>query len=125
MSVVHNKSRAELILRKKSNTVYYYAVHGGESLLGHIPSKENAADLMTKVLYGQKRWYLVSKIYFMIFMMTIYYQWPVSIGLQQGIYSIGNSIKFEGIGKMQPLFKPEYLLRKKVLKPKEMMIWFV
>ena len=34
----------------------------GESLVGHIPSKENIADLPTKVLYGHKRRYLVSNI---------------------------------------------------------------
>ena len=34
----------------------------GESLAGYIPSKANVADLMTKVLYRQKRKYLVSKI---------------------------------------------------------------
>ena len=34
----------------------------GESLVGHIPSKENITDLLTKVLYGEKRRYLVSNI---------------------------------------------------------------
>ena len=48
MSVVNNKSRPESVLRKKSNSVCYHAVHEsvamGESLVGHIPSKENATD---------------------------------------------------------------------------------
>ena len=66
MSVVHNISRPESVLRKKSNLVCYHTVHKsvamGEHLVGHIPSKESVADLMTKVLYGQKRRYLVSSI---------------------------------------------------------------
>ena len=66
MSVLNNASRPEPVLRKKSNSVCYHAVHEsvamGESLVRHLPSKENIADLMTKVLYGQKRRYLVSNI---------------------------------------------------------------
>ena len=54
MSVWHNTSRPESVLRKKSNSVCYHAVHEsvavGESLFGLIPSNENVADLMTKVL---------------------------------------------------------------------------
>ena len=68
MSVVHNTSRPESVLRKKSNSVCYHAVCEsvgmGESLVRHIPSKENVADLMTKVLYGQKRKHLVSNIFY-------------------------------------------------------------
>ena len=66
MLVVHNTSRSESVLRKKSNSVCYHAVCEsvamGESLVGHIPSKENTADLMTKVFYGQKIRYVVSNI---------------------------------------------------------------
>ena len=47
MSVVNNSSRPESVLRKKSNSVYYHAVHEsvamGKSLLGHVPCKENVA----------------------------------------------------------------------------------
>ena len=54
MSVVHNTSRPESVLRKKSNSGCYHAVCESvamsESLVGHIPSKENVADLMTKIL---------------------------------------------------------------------------
>ena len=54
MTVVHNASRPESILRKKSNSVCYHGVHEsvamGESLVRHIPSKKNVTDLMTKVL---------------------------------------------------------------------------
>ena len=48
-------SRPASVLREKSNLVCYHAVHEsvamGESLGGHIPSKENDADPMTKDLY--------------------------------------------------------------------------
>ena len=51
-----------------------HAVHEsaalGNSLVGHIPSIENVADLVTKVFYGKRRKYW-SVIFFMIFMMTI------------------------------------------------------
>ena len=59
MSAVHNTSQPESVLRKKSNLVCYRTVcesiEKGESLVGHVPSKENVADLLTKVLYGHKR----------------------------------------------------------------------
>ena len=71
MSVVHNTSRPEFILRKKSNSVCYLSecksVAMGETPFGHIPSKENVTDLMTKVLHGQKRNYLVSNIHYDIY----------------------------------------------------------
>ena len=58
MPVIYNSSRPESVLRKKSNSVCYHAVHEsvamGKSLVGHIPSKENVTDLMKGVLYGQK-----------------------------------------------------------------------
>ena len=42
-SAVHNTSRPESVLKKKSNPVFYNAVHElvavDESLIGHIPSK--------------------------------------------------------------------------------------
>ena len=66
MSVIHNLSRPESVLRKKTNSVCYHAVHEsvamGDSLVGHIPSKKNIAGLLTKVLYGQKRRCLISNI---------------------------------------------------------------
>ena len=34
----------------------------GESLVGPMPSSENVADLMTKVVYGGSRKYLISNI---------------------------------------------------------------
>ena len=66
MSAVHNTSRPEPVVRKKSNSVSYHTVHElvamGKSLDGNIPKKEKFADLMTKVLYGQKRRYFMSNI---------------------------------------------------------------
>ena len=61
ISVIQNMSQPELVLRKKSNSVCCHAVCEsvamGEFLVGHIPTKENVADLMTKALYGHKRRY--------------------------------------------------------------------
>ena len=66
MSVVHNTSIPESFLRKKTNSVCNHAVHEsvamGESLVRYMPSKENDADLMTKILYEQKQKYLVNNI---------------------------------------------------------------
>ena len=66
MSVVHDACTTESVLKKKINSVCYHevceSVEMGESLVGHLPSKDNIADIMTKVLYGQKRKYLVSNI---------------------------------------------------------------
>ena len=49
--VAHNTSRPESVLRDKSNSVCYHTVHEsvamGDSIVGHIPSNENVADLMT------------------------------------------------------------------------------
>ena len=64
--VLQKTSKPESALRKESNSICYYSVHElvtmGESLIGHAPSSENFADLMTKVLYGQRTKYLVSNI---------------------------------------------------------------
>ena len=58
MSVVHNTSRPKSVLKNKSKSVCYHAgcesVAMGESLVGHVPSKENVAELMTKVLCCKK-----------------------------------------------------------------------
>ena len=57
MSVVTNVSRPESMLKKKSNSNCYHAVHEAvamsESLGAHIPTKKNLADFFTKVLHGQ------------------------------------------------------------------------
>ena len=59
MSVIHNTQRPESQLKKKSNSVCYHAVRESvamkEVLTSHISTQHNYADLLTKVLYGQKR----------------------------------------------------------------------
>jgi len=65
MSVIHNTQKPESTLKKKSNSICYHAIREsvamGETLTGHIPSKENPADLATKIIpSGQLRESLVS-----------------------------------------------------------------
>ena len=53
MSVIHNTSRSESVLRKKSNSVCYHAVHESVKmdnfLVRHISSTDNIINFMTKV----------------------------------------------------------------------------
>jgi hypothetical protein len=63
MPVVHNTQLPESVL-KKSNSICYHAVHEptamGESIIGHVPSVDNPADIFTKVVPGeQKRNHLI------------------------------------------------------------------
>jgi hypothetical protein len=65
MSVVHNTQRLESVLKKKSNSICYHAVREsaamGESIIGHVPSVDNPADICTKVVPGgQKRNHLIN-----------------------------------------------------------------
>ena len=66
MAVVRNSSQLESVLIKKSYSVCYHTIHEsvamGKALVGCIPSKWNITDLMTKVLIGYKRRYLVSNV---------------------------------------------------------------
>jgi hypothetical protein len=59
------------MLKKKSNSISYHAVREsvamGESLTGHIGTNKNVGDLNTKVLYGQKRGYMVSQLIYDIY----------------------------------------------------------
>jgi hypothetical protein len=60
MSVVHNTQRPESVLKKKPNSICYHAVREssamGESIIGHVPSVDNPADICTTVVPGgQKR----------------------------------------------------------------------
>jgi hypothetical protein len=60
MYVVHNTQRPEYVLKKNSNSICYHAVcesaSMGESIIGHVPSVDNPADIFTKgVPDGQKR----------------------------------------------------------------------
>jgi hypothetical protein len=64
MSVVHNTQRPKSVLKKKINTICYHAVREsapmGESIIGHIPSVNNPADICTKAVPGgQKRDHLI------------------------------------------------------------------
>jgi hypothetical protein len=64
MYVVHNTLRPESVLKKKSNSICYHAVREsaamGESIIGHVPSVDNPADIFTKVVTGgQKRNHLI------------------------------------------------------------------
>jgi hypothetical protein len=64
MYVVHNTHRHEYVLKKKSNSICYHVVREsvsmGESIIGHVPSVENPADICTKVVPGgQKRKHLI------------------------------------------------------------------
>jgi hypothetical protein len=64
MSVVHNTQQPESVLKKKSNSICYHAVREsavmGDSIIGHVPSVDNPADICTKVVTGgQKRNHLI------------------------------------------------------------------
>jgi hypothetical protein len=64
MYVVHNTQRSESVLKKKSNSICYHAVREpaamGESIIGHVPSVDNPADICTKVVpVGQKPNHLI------------------------------------------------------------------
>jgi hypothetical protein len=64
MSVVHNTQRPESVLKNKSNSICYHAVREsaamGESIIGHVASVDNPADICTKVFPGgQKRNHLI------------------------------------------------------------------
>jgi hypothetical protein len=56
MYVVHNTQRPRSVLKKKSNSICYHVVREsssmGESIIGHVPSVDNPADICTKVVPG-------------------------------------------------------------------------
>ena len=58
-SVVSNTSNPESMLKKKSNSIAYHAareaVAMGEMLITYVPTNNNIADLMTKVLPGGEK----------------------------------------------------------------------
>ena len=72
MSVVHDISRPESVLRKKSNSVCDHTLHESvamsKSLVGQIPSKENVADLMTMSFMSKEE-----DTWLAIFFMTKHY----------------------------------------------------
>jgi hypothetical protein len=71
MSVDTNSSKPESTLKKKSNLICYHVVREtvamGKALVAHIPTKKKLADLFTKVLYGQTRRFLVSRMLWDVF----------------------------------------------------------
>ena len=71
MSVIHNTSKPESVLKKKANSVCYHyvreAVAADEVRISHIRSEENPADIATKsVPAGAKRDHLVEKVLYFI-----------------------------------------------------------
>jgi hypothetical protein len=59
MSVVHNTTAPESMLKKKSNSIAYHAVREavamGEILIAYVHTDDNVADLMTKSLPGGEK----------------------------------------------------------------------
>jgi hypothetical protein len=67
ISVVQNTQRSESVLKKKSNSICYHPVRESaamvESIIGHVPSVDNPADIYTKVVPGgQKQNHLIHLI---------------------------------------------------------------
>ena len=66
MSVIYNTSRPEWTLKKKINSICYHAVReavaSGKCLTIHCKTGDNYSDMITKVLYGQKKQDNVSRI---------------------------------------------------------------
>ena len=71
MSVIYNTSKPESTLKKKNNSICYHALREsvamGETLTTHIPTEWNLSDLLTKVLYGQKRKNMVEGILYDVY----------------------------------------------------------
>ena len=59
MSVIHNTSNPESLLKKKSNSICYHfvreAVSMRECLTTHVLTARNWAGLLTKFLFEKKR----------------------------------------------------------------------
>ncbi len=66
MSVINNTLKPGSVLKKKNNAVCHHTVREsvamGESLTAHIDGDENPADLLTKVICGGNRRYIVNNI---------------------------------------------------------------
>ena len=70
MSVIYNTSQTESTLKKKINYICYHAnyhdvrkaVASGECLTTHCKTGDNYSDMITKVLYGQKKQDNVARI---------------------------------------------------------------
>ena len=57
-SAITNSTRPDSTLKKKSNSICYHAIREsvamGESLLTHVGTRDNQADLLTKPTFGSK-----------------------------------------------------------------------
>ena len=66
MSVIHDASKPESTLKKQCNAIAYLAIHESvamrASLTGHTRSEDNSADLLTKIVTGQKQKHLMSLV---------------------------------------------------------------
>ena len=67
MSVIHNTQQLESTLKTKLSSNFYHAIRGyvamKESLIGHVPSVDNPANIYTKVFRGgAKRKHLIDKV---------------------------------------------------------------
>jgi len=72
MSVIHNTQKPESTLKKKSNSICYHAIRESvsmeESITGHIDSRNNPADLASKLVpSGQLREHLASMLLYDIY----------------------------------------------------------
>ncbi len=71
MPIIHNTQWPESTLKKKNLSICYHTVREvvvfGEILMPHVWTKNNYADFMTKVTYGQKRQHLVGSVMFDIY----------------------------------------------------------
>ena len=76
MLVIPNTQWPKSLLKKKCNLICYYGIREsiamGETLTTHVPTLDNYADLLTKVMYGQKHRQLVEGI---LYDMYDYWWW--------------------------------------------------
>ena len=70
-SAITNSTTPESTLKKKRNSICYHAIREsvamGESLLTHVGTHDNLADLLTKPTFGAKRRRLISVLLYDIF----------------------------------------------------------
>jgi hypothetical protein len=102
MSVVHNTQRTESVL-KKSKSIFYHAVREsaamGESIIGHVPSVGNTADICTKVFRGgQKRNHLIRLLLHDLCDRTVLMIIPLSE-------------RFSGLGGFLVAWETKYIIR--------------
>ena len=71
MSVVHNTSRPESTLKKKSNSIVYHFIResatASEIQISHVESKENISDMLTKIQTGPERKQLAQMVLYEAF----------------------------------------------------------